>query len=133
MNKLVLALAVLIVLMGSAIAQNRGFLGDLDGYIMMTSEDDMLDMDPTLVKSELSLYKNLKWGSLQLQPYYYYKNDSIFANNSYFILNENMVGLDVILQQTALETITTGIGYKYRIKNFGSSDSLLVTRLRMDF
>jgi hypothetical protein len=32
-----------------------------------------------------------------------------------------------------LEKVTLGAGYKYRIKTFGSNDSLLVTRMRLDF
>jgi hypothetical protein len=116
-----------------AVAQNRGMFGDLDGYLMLTTEDDLVDMDPTTVKTELQIYKDFTWGSLKVEPYYYYKNDSLYASNSYYILNENMVGLDFIVQEGSLEKVTLGAGYKYRIKTFGSNDSLLVTRMRLDF
>ena len=133
MKKMSLALLVMIFLSGMAVAQNRGMFGDLDGYLMLTSEDDLVDMDPTTVKTELQIYKDFTWGSLKVEPYYYYKNDSLYASNSYYILNENMVGLDFIVQEGSLEKVTLGAGYKYRIKTFGSNDSLLVTRMRLDF
>jgi hypothetical protein len=135
MKKLSLALLVMIFLSGMAFAQNRGLFGDLDGYLMLTSEDDLVYMDPTTVKTELQIYKDFTWGSIKVEPYYYYKNDSIVANNSYYVLNENMVGLDFIAQEGSLEKFTLGAGYKYRIMTFGggSNDSLLVTRMRLDF
>jgi hypothetical protein len=111
----------------------RGFLGDVDGYVMITSEDDIVDPENTILRSELQIYRDYNWGSLVLEPYYYFKNDGMNLQNQSLLLTENLLGLDLILQQTALTRFTGGIGYKYRTKSFGTNDSLIVTKLRIDF
>jgi len=68
-----------------------------------------------------------------LEPFYYFKNDTMNLQSQQLLLNENLLGLDFVIQSTPWNKITTGVGYKYRTKSFGGNESLLVTKLRVDF
>jgi len=128
------ALFLIVLLAGMAAAvPGRGFLGDIDGYLMVTSEDDIVSSENTILRSELQIYRDYNWGSLVLEPYYYFKNDGMNLQNQSLLLTENLLGFDLILQQSPLTRFTGGIGYKYRTKSFGTNDSLIFTKLRIDF
>ena len=136
-NKIFFAVVVLILFLfrpAHAAASNRELLGEIDGYLILTTEDDQHDGDDTVVRTEFSLWKDLMVGSFSLEPYYYFRNESNPNSTSDTRLTENMVGLNWVIQQSPLEKITTGVGYKYRYKSFGdNTDNLLVTQFRMDF
>jgi hypothetical protein len=127
-------MVLMTMLSGSVMAaNNRGFLGDIDGCITLTSEDDTLDADKTLYKSELTIYKNFGVGSFSLQPYYYFKDESYRNPMEEKSLNENMLGIDAVIQQTELEKLSTGIAYKYKYRSSGNNDSSFVTRIKLEF
>lgn len=111
----------------------KALLGDVDGYLALTHEDDTLDSDRTVLKSELSLWKEFKVGSIGLEPYYYFKNESFSDSLTTAQLTENMAGVDLIIQDNAMTRVSTGIAYKYRYKSSGNNDSLAVTRFKLDF
>jgi hypothetical protein len=111
----------------------RGLFGDIDGYLIMSNEDDTLDSDVTVLKSELSLWKDYSLGTVQLEPYYYFRNDTTADSIHGSVLTENMVGTDLVLQQSDLMRVSTGIAYKYRYKVSGNNDALVITRFRLDF
>jgi len=115
-------------------AGNRGRFGNIDGYLMFTRQDDLLNNDPTTYKSELSLYRTLSVGKMLVQPYYYFKNE-MFNNDPFTDLQitENTLGLDFIITATSNEAVTMGLGYLYRTKSSGNNDGIIQSRVRLDF
>ena len=137
MRKMVWPFLFCLFLAGMAYANdgrlNRGLFGDVDGYLIMSNEDDTLDSDQTVLKSEISLWKDFSLGTVQIEPYYYFRNDTTADSVQGSVLTENMVGTDLVLQQTDLMRVSTGIAYKYRYKVSGNNDALVITRFRLDF
>ena len=117
-----------------ALVPNRGFLGETDGYLILTSEDDQLGADQTVVRSEFSIWRDVQVGQLTFEPFYYFKNESNPNSISDTQVTENLLGINWVVQQTDLAKISAGLGYKYRYKSFGdNTDDLLLTQFRMDF
>ena len=135
--KRVLALGVLfLILLTMANAQYRtgkGLLGDIDGSLILSHEDDTLDSDRTVIKSELSLGKQIDFRSIQFEPYYYFKNESFSDSISTAQLTENLAGVDLVIQDNEQSRVSTGLAYKYRYKSSGNNDSLMITRFKLDF
>ena len=137
MNRIIGLLLLCFLLGGVATADNarngRGLFGDVDGYLIISNEDDQLDNDPTILKSELSLWKDFTLNSIQFQPYYYFRNDTSADGLQSVQLTENMAGIDLVIQQNEQLKVSTGIAYKYRYKASGNNDGLMITRFRLDF
>jgi len=133
---LILIILLLLAAGGPALATqpNRGFLGDVDGYLILTTENDMNDSDQPVVKSEFSLWRDTQIGGVAVEPFYYLKNETNPNSVNNAQVTENMLGLNLVVQQTDAAKITAGLGYKYRYKNFGdNNDSLMLSQFRMDF
>src|SRR3989339_1114945 len=115
MNKFaIFVLLVSIVFSGISFAAqpNRGFMGDNDGYIMLTTENNIQDYSRSIYKSEFSIYRKIPLGTIFLQPFYYFKNE---AQNNFMgtaSLTENNIGADFVLQQNEMEMFAIGVGYK---------------------
>jgi len=117
-----------------ALLPNRGLLGEIDGYLLLTTENDLRDSDQAIVKSELSFWRDTQIGGIAVEPFYYFKNEMNPNSIDSAQVTENMLGVNLVAQQTDAEKITVGLGYKYRYKNFGdNNDSLLISQFRMDF
>lgn len=114
-------------------AGNRGLFNTIDGYVMLTTEKSTKFSDEILYKSEVSVYKNFKWGPILVQPYYYFKNEAYGGVYSSLNLTENMVGADFIAMRNELALFSIGLGYKLKTETTLPNDQLLVSRVRLDF
>lgn len=114
-------------------AGSRGLFNTIDGYVMLTTEKSTTNSDEILYKSEVSVYKNLQWGSIIVQPYYYFKNEAFGGVYSSLNLTENSFGADFVATKNNMAMFTVGLGYKLRALTTIPNDQLLTTRVRLDF
>jgi hypothetical protein len=134
MNKQIIVLLLLILSWAglAQAAENRALFGDVDGYLLLTHENDLTDNDLTVVKSELSLWKDFQINTVKIEPYYLFKNDNFQSPVQPGQRTENTAGVDLIVQSSSLQKVSVGIGLK-NLNDLGDSDNFLITRLRLDF
>ncbi len=132
---LFVCLILLLSLSQSSGAQQctRTFLGEIDGYISITTDNDSLGSDADKQVSEFSLFRDYPFKDFVLRPFYLFRNESYGGYIPTSTVTENTLGVDFVVQATEMAFVSFGMGYINRMATGGTNKGLISTKFRLDF
>jgi hypothetical protein len=109
--------------------------GGMKGTLEIKHEDDRLDDDRTVVKSKLTLKKELKVIGTTVTPYAHYEDESYegILSSANRKETETAVGLNVVALKNDMIKITLGTVWEYEDNASGDDDGLLIFKFKADF
>jgi len=124
----------LIVVCGSGVF--AGVLpGGIKGVLEIKHEDDRLDNDQTVMKSKLTLKKELDFMGAAVTPYVYYEDESYngILSKDNRKETETAIGLDMVAMKNDFLKVTVGTAWEYEDNAAGDDDGLLILKFKADF